>query len=310
MFKKLGKIKDKVDSKAKEAKDKVDLKAKEHLEKVRSNLIEKLLEQFKKIKEMGLSIDDKIELLKKALKEFELFIIRTIPEELDECEDKLKSGKESIDSIWGKLEEDSIQFLKTAELLFSFIDKTSSSMSDEKKSKLIDYSPVIIEYSKAVENEIGSKLFLNYKYKLVPFFQDENRINKSRQFQNNHNRGSYNIFYNFIQSCFYNQKEREKIKTPSIQQMGGILWNIHNKELQNIPVFKKYSQSIENNWSQAIFQKGEKGMPFITYICSEIGEKRNLSAHRGVHDYQTAKDIRKKVRKTLSQLLNEYNRNF
>jgi DNA modification methylase len=201
----------------------------------------------------------------------------------------LKRQAESVDDYvdtvclwltgWEKLDNASQLFLPQAELLFENISRTRGK----------DYSPFIIQYCRALENELLIKLFIAYTDDLYlrheninEFLNDEIENEKTGKFikairkrENSYTLGDMNFIMNLI-------------------KLGG-------KTLENSLLLKDFRSFAIRYFGEKIIDK-----TYLDKIHDINKDFRCKAAHTGVLDFEVAQKCRVQVRSCLNELIFNY----
>lgn len=214
--------------------------------------------------------------IESAIKEIEEVISKSI-------------SKQSIDSYakiviswltgWDRLEEASQSFLPQAEMLYDSIDSSDSD----------DYSPFIIQYCRALENEILIKLFKAYT---------ENVSERMCEFgpilAKEHENEKTEMFVKKLQNkdCFY-----------TLGQMSFILNLIKggSRTLQNSLLLKDFREFAVQYFGELISDK-----EYLDQIRIVNSDFRCKAAHPYILDSHVAQRCREKVRQCLNELILNY----
>jgi hypothetical protein len=165
-------------------------------------------------------VDDRLKSIEEAIKEIKnqnekskadtetklISIYEKIDRGIEELKEKIDIEQYLIKvnlEYWDRLDSKTQQFLFMAEYLYEYLLERSKLTEDQK-----EYSPVILEYCKCIENELRTKIFLDFrefykKYKYPRNFGD--MIGDLQQLSNEHlnNQDSpYKEIKNFLKKCF------------------------------------------------------------------------------------------------------------
>lgn len=168
--------------------------------------------------------------------------------------------------FWNRIEENTKTYMPGSEWLFDNL----------KNAKANDFSPFVLYYCRALENELLNKIFIG-------FHDHVNKINK-KEFDNlfTWNRDNlsekkvkeYEIFFNFLKNNI--QKNRKKYTLGEMRLILNLLPNSQNKKGSNrfnrSPLLKKLSEYISD-------KIGEFEAETIKQLENLINNYRNKSAH-------------------------------
>ena len=184
-----------------------------------------------------------------------------------------------------KLEANSIDFLASAKYLYNTIHKNG----------LVDYSPYILQYCRALENEILQKLFHAY-------YKDfKNRIIDPKVFiDKDAEANTTKIFAGFLLQKTENKKELKKML--ALGQMNHIMQLVNSKEtLDKSPLLKDFKKFIHKYFESKILDK-----EYLSNINKIIFKLRNKAAHPNILDLDKAKICDNLVPNALKEFLKNY----
>lgn len=136
-------------------------------------------QQIITIKETKGGDDEKLELIHQEIDNKLDAIIKSVDQSTTNCESEIKKWLLN----WEHLNEMTLNFLSSAEWLFSKLPKDDNT----------DFSPFIIQYCRAIENEILKKLFEAYHH-----FLKENSIDREQLVQQSLQNDKTKMFANFV----------------------------------------------------------------------------------------------------------------
>jgi DNA modification methylase len=187
---------------------------------------------------------------------------------------------------WDLLDENSKRFLPSAELLFEYISKLADT----------DYSPFIIQYCRALENEILKKLFETYNDNLysrekdiVQFLSSDLEKDEKGKFKLESHR-----FARYLQS---NDKKYTLGDMNFIMQLiksGG-------KNLNKSILLQDFRQFTLKYFDEKILEK-----KYLDQIDKINEDFRKKAAHPYILDFQVAQLCRTAVRECLNEFLLSY----
>ena len=195
--------------------------------------------------------------------------IKSIEEKIDSLNEKVLFDRQVFEEYlvkaskriekWDKLEDKSKTYLAISEYLYSSLNR----MEEDK----VDYSPVVLQTCRSLENEIKEKLFVNYFWylsshqeRLDDIFSDSSGESEERLLRD--------------LNKFLNETKKEKITIKlGLGELSFILEEIQSPQSKLIQSLKKFASErfILNN----IIDKR-----FLNEI-EQIRKQRNNSAHPG-----------------------------
>jgi hypothetical protein len=180
---------------------------------------------------------------------------------------------------WARLDKLTQEFLPSGELLLDVIQKSHSN----------DYSPFILQYCRALENEILCKMFSAYNDDLNRCITDKDA---------------------FLLADLQNEKLKKfalslknKDKRYTLGEMSFILnmANPKSKTFTKSPVLKDFRNFVLQYFKAAVLD--EKYLAQIKNITNDF---RNRAAHPGLLDLALALDCQKAVRQCINDFLWNY----
>jgi SAM-dependent methyltransferase len=180
---------------------------------------------------------------------------------------------------WSLLHSASSNFLTSAELIFDHLPA-----SDE-----TDYSPFIIQYCRALENEILKKLFEAYHIYLT-----EENVNRKALVLKDLKSENTSFFAKFI--------ERDK-RDYTLGNMNMIMSFLKEggKTLRSSPLLQNFREFTLRYFEEKVIQK-----EFLSTIDNITSNYRNKSAHPYILKLDVAKECQKLIRQILSEFLRNY----
>jgi len=260
-------------------------KIEEKVDEIKSTLIE-LSNDFKQIKTLPRDIDEKITRLN---------------ENLDSKLENLLKGEKQLDSyiteikrwfdFYDNLELKSQKYLPEAEYIFDHISKLDNP----------DYSPFILQYCRALENELLKKIFRAY----VQYLIDE-KINIETDFSWDFGRkesGKLNSDNTFrlakhIQRCL------RKPENEWFFELGSMEVNLRyltGKTIEKSPLLQDLKNFVLKRFQQEILN-----IEYLDEIKAIIRDYRNQSAHPNIINAEQAVKFHKQIKECLISLMENY----
>jgi hypothetical protein len=255
------------------------------LDDIKSTLIE-LTNDFKQIKDLPRDIDEKI--------------IR-LNENLDSKLDNLLKDQKQIDfyiaeikrwfDFYDILEIKSQKYLPEAEYIFDHISKLENP----------DYSPFILQYCRALENELLKKIFRAYVQSLI-----DRNINLEKDFAwdfgrkesgklNNDN--TYKLAKH-LQSCLRKPEEEWFFELGSMEVN---LRYLTGKTVEKSPLLQDLKNFVLEKFRQEFLN-----IEYLDDIKTIIRDYRNQSAHPNLIDTEKAVKFHKQMKECLISLMENY----
>ncbi|HUC81535.1 MAG TPA: N-6 DNA methylase [Flavisolibacter sp.] len=180
---------------------------------------------------------------------------------------------------WSMLHTSSSNFLTSAELIFDHLPQTENT----------DYSPFIIQYCRALENEILKKLFEAYHIHLVGTAVDRKTLIAADI--TNEKTG---MFAKFI------DKDRRDYTLGNMSTIMSFLKEGGNT-LKNSPLLQSFRAFTLTYFEEKVVQKD-----FLDTINNITSNYRNKSAHPYILTLEIAQECQKLIRRILSEFLSNY----
>ena len=211
--------------------------------------------------------------------------------------DSIASGSKSLDSYiggvrewmigWDVLDHESRLFLPSGELLFETIQK-----SDGK-----DYSPFILQYCRALENELLIKLFSAYTTEFHSRHEDsEAFLASDLKVGEDGKLGKRGRFANLV-------KSRDPKYTLGDMNFIMGLSKEHGENLKLSPLLQDFRAFTLRYFERCIVEK-----KYLSQIERITKDFRNNAAHPAVLDLEVALRCREAVRACLNELILNYKR--
>ena len=200
-----------------------------------------------------------------------------------QLKDEIDSYKELAKNIilnWDKLEPLSKEYYPLAEYLFSKLQEFPE----------IDFSPVILQYCRTIENELLKKLFIKFtkyildKYKEIDAFLEYD-LKKGIS-------GKTNLTFFFADTIKKSKAKNEDSIRYSFGQMYFILDLVSSEKLLNrSPLMKEFRKYIEKNFNHDDLLS----VNYLKEIKSVINDFRNKCAHPSKLNLDEAKECKARI---------------
>lgn len=221
-------------------------------------------------------------------------VVASISERIEELltesdiESCIPEVREWLAPHWSQLEPESKRFLPTG----AFFRNLLESQGDAG----IDYTPAMIEYCKALETELFSKLFKEYVRDLI-----DSRVDVRREFPDDFDKRSDSyVFASFVFRCIRYDRHRPYKWRFELGKMAHVLTEVlQGSDLRGI--YADYRGFLEE-----AFESGFFGSDFSDRL-TEVAALRNECAHRSMMLQDKAELTRELIRKKLSSILAYYN---
>lgn len=257
--------------------EKSQLRMEEKIDEIHQN-IAKLITSVDEIKGTVSNEDEKLFLMSKQLDRFEKYI----KEGNEELTDDYTELSKRIIENWDDLEELSKKFIPVAEYLYYKLQNTPDA----------DFSPVVLQYCRALENEFLRKVFINYTIQLI-----EKKDKEIHTFLMDDLKGeNVRLFATKIKSAV-------KSKSPdyTLGQMNRILSMLSNKKIvRNSPLLQDFYLYLENKYNvEALLNRD-----YINMINTIVREYRNPSAHPEYLNLKVAEQCKSIIPEKIDYFLN------
>jgi hypothetical protein len=240
-------------------------------------LITEMQSRLKEIKNLQREDEEKIILMMSQINEFSDKITQ---------EQKDLSQYELIIRRWLErypiLEVNSKTYLSTAEFIFDQIDSIGSTAND--------FSPFVLQYSRALESEFLKKMFEKYQSDL-----------KER------NTDIPNLVAGDLRDKTKAEKFAKKIKSNASDFALGDMHFVLGLLKEDGSTYK--SSLLLQDFRKFILQNFQEfiiSQEFLKEIKTVVDDYRNKAAHPYILDIQNAEDCKKLIRKLLNQLLDNF----
>lgn len=241
---------------------------------------------FKVIQNLPREIDEKITRLNKKLEEQ----ISNLHFEQKQIDTYIKEIKNWFD-YYDLLESKSQQYLPEAEYIFDHISKLENP----------DYSPFILQYCRALENELLSKIFRAYVQSLIDrnidfdlkFAWDLGKKESGKP--NNDNTFKLS---KHIQKCLTKNTEEWFFELGSME---GNLRYLTGSTIEKSPLLQDLKEFVLER-----FKKELLNIEYLDEIKTIITDYRNQSAHPNLMDSEKATTFHKQMKECLISLMENY----
>lgn len=180
---------------------------------------------------------------------------------------------------WQLLHSSSSTFLTSAELIFDYLPDGNDT----------DYSPFIIQYCRALENEILKKLFEAYHDFLV-----ENNVDRKSLIASENANPKTQMFSKFVERDLRDYTLGNMSAIMSFLKEGG-------NTLKTSPLLQNFREFTLSYFEDKVLQK-----EFLDTINNITTNYRNKSAHPYILTLETAKECQRLIRHILGEFLINY----
>ena len=255
------------------------------LDEISTTLIE-LTNDFKQIKNLPRDIDEKIVRLNENLDRK----LGNLIKDQKQIEFYIEEIRRWFD-FYDILEIKSQKYLPEAEYIFDHISKLENP----------DYSPFILQYCRALENELLKKIFRAYVQSLI----DKN-INIENKFAWDFGRkesGKYNSdntfrLANHLKRCLSKSEEEWFFELGSMELN---LRYLTGKTVEKSPLLQDLKSFVLNKFKQEFLN-----IEYLDEIKTIIRDYRNQSAHPNLIDTEKAVKFHKQMKECLISLMKNY----
>ncbi|MEZ7507265.1 N-6 DNA methylase [Flavobacterium sp. Arc2] len=251
-------------------------------------LIQDLSKEFQDIKSSGSSPEDKLSLLCSELdSKIEILLENNI--------DQIKKFEIMLSKWfafeWDKLENLSKSYLPTAELLFSQLSKLDNA----------DLSPFIIQYCRALENELLQKVFRSYIYSLkernlnieIAFAWDFGK----KESGNLNSDNTYKIVKH-LKNCLRNEPDKWFFELGSMETY---LRYLNGETVNKSPVLQDIKKFVLNYFENNILD-----LQFLDELKRIKNDYRNKAAHPNKINVEEAQKGQMEIRTLIKSFLEYY----
>ncbi|MFN4763720.1 hypothetical protein ACKGJN_11390 [Gillisia sp. Q332] len=255
------------------------------LDDIRNTLIE-LSNEFREIKKMPRDIDEKIIRLNNNLDEKLIILIK----DQNQIEFYVQEIKRWFD-YFDILELKSQKYLPEAEYIFDQISKLENP----------DYSPFILQYCRALENELLNKIFRSYVQSLL-----DRNLNLETEFAWDFERkdsGKYNND-NTLKLGLHLQKCLKRNQEEWFFELGSMEVNLRyltGRTVEKSPLLKDLKSFVLHNFQEEILN-----IEYLDEINYIIRDYRNQSAHPNLIDTEKAILFHKLIKECFIRLMKNY----
>lgn len=250
------------------------------------SILTELVSDFNSIKKLPREIDDRINRLSQSL-DTKLNELISDQKQLDFYITEIKRWFDFYDL----LETKSKKYLPEAEYIFDHISKLENP----------DYSPFILQYCRALENELLKKIFRAYVQSLI-----DREIDITKKFEWDFGRkesgkpNSENTFKlaKHIQRCLKKSEEEWFFELGSMEVN---LRYLTGKTAEKSPLLIDLKSFVLDRFEQEILN-----IEYLDEIKTIIREYRNQSAHPNLIDTEKAVKFHKEMKECLISLMENY----
>jgi len=252
------------------------------------SIVKDLQTEFSTLKEAPLEIEDKLVLLNQQLDRKIASISADSQEQLQACKDIVKRW---LSFDWERLEELTKRYLPSAEYLFISLSRLADG----------DLSPFIIQYCRALENEMLEKIFRAYLAELTARNVDVEKDfawdfgKKATGKPNSEN--TFNLAKHFGK-CLQNDPSNWFFELGSMEN---ILRYLTGRTATKSPVLQDIKAFLLRYFEENILE-----LEFLDELKRVTNEYRNRAAHPDIITLEEAKNGQKDIRKLLKSFLEYY----
>jgi SAM-dependent methyltransferase len=251
-------------------------------------LMQDLSKEFSLIKSSHLAPEDKLSLLCAELdSKIELLLANNI-DQIRKFETMLSNW---FDFEWDKLESLSKSYLPTAELLFSQLSKIEDS----------DLSPFIIQYCRALENELLQKLFRAYVHNLKErevAIEKEFAWDLARKESGNPNNENTLRIVKHLRNCLKTQPENWFFELGSMETY---LRYLNGETVTKSPVLQDIKIFVLDYFENNILE-----LQFLDELKRIKNDYRNKAAHPNTINVEEAQKGQIEIRTLIKSFLQYY----
>ena len=239
------------------------------------SLLQAMDGEIKAIKELHREDEEKIQRIYKSLDKKLSGIIQKAGKDIQSYIDEIKYWFE----FWDLLETTSQRFLPQAEFLFDELGRLENP----------DYSPFILQYCRALENEILIKLFFAYHDFLEAEGTDRNEL-----VADDRDNPKTKIFANSV------RRDRRDYTLGTMKWVMGLMRTDGNTYRAS-PLLQNFRAFALQHFQENLLEKD-----YLDSIQSITDSYRNKAAHPNVLDGETARAFHREIKECLIGLLENY----
>ena len=254
------------------------------------SLLESFIEDFKSFKNETRDVEEKLILMTSRLAEMEEELVKSISDkEYKSFEDICRRNYD----YWEEYDVLTRKFLPVSEILFSNLQKASGREIDN-----IDYSPVVIELCRAIENELLLKIFRKYvkdfisRYSTIDDFNDfyaDDKLSKVRIKIGDYKKSVRELTKSIAGEIRSNIKYDDYIPRFTLGDMKYILDKLLIPE---VIANSKLLSDFKNFISRYFIEEQLLNMDYLSNISKLITEYRNPAAHPEFVSFDKAKECK------------------
>lgn len=251
-------------------------------------IIQDLSKEFQDIKSSISSPEDKLSLLCSELDSKIEILLENNIDQIKKFESMLSKW---FEFEWDKLEHLSKSYLPTAELLFSQLSKIENA----------DLSPFIIQYCRALENELLQKVFRAYIHSLVErniIIEEEFAWDFSKKENGQFNNENTIKIVKHLKNCLINDPERWFFELGSMETY---LRYLNGSSVTKSPVLQDIKKFVLNYFENNILD-----LQFLDELKRIKNDYRNKAAHPNRIDVEEAQRGQIEIRTLIKSFLEYY----
>lgn len=251
-------------------------------------LIKDLSKEFQEIKSSISSPEDKLSLLCSELDTKIEILLENNIDQIKKFEIMLSKW---FEFEWDKLENLSKSYLPTAELLFSQLSKIEDA----------DLSPFIIQYCRALENELLQKVFRAYVHSLKErnvIIEEKFAWDFEKKESGNFNSDSTNKIVKHLKNCLKSESDKWFFELGSMETY---LRYLTGKTVDKSPVLQDIKKFVLNYFENNILD-----IQFLDELKRIRDDYRNKAAHPSSIDIEEAQRGQIEIRTLIKSFLEYY----
>ncbi len=265
------------------------------------SLLESFIQDFNSFKNESRDVEEKLILMTSRLAEMEEELIKDISDkEYKSFEDICRRNYD----YWEEYDVLTRKFLPVSEILFSNLQKTSY-----KENDTIDYSPVVIELCRAIENEFLLKIFRRYvkdfisRYSSIDDFNEfyaEDKLAKVRIHIGDYQKSIRELTRSIAGEIRTNIMYADYIPRFTLGDMKFILDKLLIPEvIENSKLLRDFKNFI----SQYFIEEQLLNMDYLSKISKLITDYRNPAAHPEFVSFDKAKECKEFLPEQMDYLI-------